>query len=142
MIKVSVRVFLMWIAIVITESANGTARRLFLEPEFGVTRAKQFSVVTGSILIFVVVSTMIRWLQVTNAKSLLCVGGALFILTFVFEISLSRALGLTWSEVRSDFDPQRGGYLAFGMIFLAASPWLAFQFREWANWSDKKIPRV
>ena len=39
-------------------------------------------------------------------------------LTLAFEIGLGRTTGMSWDRIASDFDPRRGGLLAFGMLVI------------------------
>jgi hypothetical protein len=44
----------------------------------------------------------------------------------VEEFYLGRlALGLPWDRITEDYDPARGGFLGFGLLFMAVSPLLA-----------------
>jgi hypothetical protein len=54
------------------------------------------------------------------------VGGA----AVSFEVGLGRlALGLPWDRITEDYDPARGGFLGFGLLFMAVSPILAARVR-------------
>jgi hypothetical protein len=56
--------------------------------------------------------------------------GALWVgLTLVFEFSLGRATGASWSRILSDYDPSRGGLMLLGMAFMFLAPMLAARFR-------------
>ncbi len=51
-------------------------------------------------------------------------------LTLAFEILFGRLVtGLSWQRLASDYDPARGGLLAFGMLVLAAAPLIAARIR-------------
>jgi hypothetical protein len=127
---VAVRAFLVWIVIIAVESIYGIVRTLFLVPRIGDLPARQLGVFTGSLLIFAVSLLFVRWLGATT-KQLFAIGIFWVILTVSFEIVLGRALlELSWDRIIQDYDLSRGGYMAFGLIAMALSPWLASQVRS------------
>ena len=51
-------------------------------------------------------------------------------LTVLFEIGLGRlVLGLPWERITEDYNPARGGFLGFGLLFVAVSPLLGARLR-------------
>jgi hypothetical protein len=111
-----------WVALLFTESIHGIVRRLVLEPLLGDLRARQVSVLTGALLIVLVVWLTIRWLGTHPPRRWWQVGLQWLVLTLAFEVALGRALGASWERIASDFDPRRGGFLAFGMLVIALAP--------------------
>jgi hypothetical protein len=114
-----VRAFAIWLTLVVVESIHGVPRRLLLEPQLGDLRARQVSVLTGSVLITLVFWCTLKWLRPQPERrwwelGLLCVAP-----TLAFEIGLGRATGMSWDRIASDFDPRRGGLLGFGMLVVA-----------------------
>jgi hypothetical protein len=119
-----------WLVIVFAESLHGTARRLLLEPQVGDLRARQISVFSGALIIFVVACLFARRLRATKTSGLLGIGFLWLILTIIFEIALGRlALNLSWERIFSDYDLASGGLMPIGLIFLTLSPWLAAKTR-------------
>jgi hypothetical protein len=130
------RALLIWLLIIAAETLHGSARQLWLAPLVGDFRARQLAVFTGCLLIFTIAWLTIRWLgarrpgQLLGARQLLGVGLLWAVLTIGFEIGLGRALGLSWERIGSDYDLTHGGLMGFGLLFLAAAPWLAARVRR------------
>lgn len=125
------RAFLVWLIIIGVETIHGVLRMLLLVPLVGDFRARQVSVLTGSLLIFGVAYFSIRWIADKTRFRLLAVGLLWVVSTILFEIGLGRyGLGLSWDRITEDYDVTRGGMLGFGILFMAVSPWLAARLRS------------
>ena len=118
-----------WLTLVAVESIHGVMRRLFLEPQLGDLRARQVSVFTGAVLIILVFWFTLKWLGPQRPGRWLTFGLLWLALTLVFEIGLGRATGMPWDRIASDFDPRRGGLLAFGMLVILVAPRVLAQHR-------------
>jgi hypothetical protein len=123
------RAFGIWLTLVAVESNHGVKRRLLLEPRLGDLRARQLSVFTGAVLIALVFWFTLKWLGPQPARRWWTFGLLWLALTLAFEIGLGRASGMSWERIVSDFDPRRGGLLAFGMLVILVSPRLLAQRR-------------
>jgi hypothetical protein len=124
------RAFLVWCLILAVEVTHGIARTLWLVPLVGDLRSRQIGVVTGSLLILGIACLTIRWIATAGARQRLAVGLAWLVAMLAAEVLLARvAFGFPWSRIAEDFDPARGGFLALGMLVLAAAPTLAFRWR-------------
>ena len=129
--QIFVRALLVWLVIIAAESIHGTLRILLLEPELGPVRSRQYSVFTGSLLIFAITYISVRWIGASSRLQLLLVGVGWVLLTVVFELLLGRlAMGLTWDQIIRDYDLSRGGLMLFGLIFMAIVPILADRLRS------------
>jgi hypothetical protein len=118
-----------WLTLVAVESIHGVTRRLVLEPHVGDLRARQVSVFTGAVLIVLVFWFTLTWLG-RQPPSRWWSAGVLWLgLTLAFELGLGRATGMSWDRIASDFDPRRGGLLAFGMIVILVAPRIVAQHR-------------
>jgi len=105
-------------------------RTVWLVPLVGDLRARQIGVLTGSLLILVVALLAIRWIGARGRRDLLLIGGSWLVLMVGAEVLLGRVVfGYPWSRIAEDFDVTRGGLLGFGMLVLAAAPWLASRWR-------------
>jgi hypothetical protein len=111
-----------WLALVAVESIHGVMRRLFLEPQLGDLRARQLSVFIGAVLIALVFWFTLKWLRPQPVRRWWTLGLLWLALTLAFEIGLGRATGMSWDRIASDFDPRRGGLLAFGMLVILVGP--------------------
>ena len=111
-----------WLTLVVVESLHGTTRRLLLEPQLGDLLARQVSVLTGAVLIILVFWFTLRRLGSQRAQRWWAIGLLWLTLTLAFEISLGRAVGMSWDRIASDFDPRRGGFLGLGMLVILVAP--------------------
>jgi hypothetical protein len=125
------RALLVWLVIIAVETVHGILRTLLLVPMMGDFPARQISVFTGSLLIFGVTLFLINWIAARTRRRLLVVGTIWVLLTILFEITLGRlVLNLSWDQITEDYDISRGGFLGFGLLFMAVSPLLAARFRR------------
>ena len=113
-----------WLLLMAAEIAQGTARTLWLAPVVGTIRSRQIGVLTGSCLILLIVALTHRWIGFVSNRQRIVTGLRWMVATLIFEIGMGRVFGRTWDDLVADFNPVEGGLLAFGMIILAASPWL------------------
>ena len=124
------RSLIIWFLIMLVESVHGTLRRLIIEPSIGEVPARQWSVLTGSVLILIVALISIRWIGARSTKSLLSIGAVWVGLTLVFEIVLGVfVFGYSADRILSDFDPRTGGMMGFGLLFMLFAPLIAARFR-------------
>ena len=125
-----IRAFLVWLVIIAAETVHGILRGMLLVPIIGDLPARQIGVLIGSLLIFGVAYLFIRWIAARTKLQFLAVGVLWVALTVLFEIGLGRlVLGLPWERITEDYDPARGGFLIFGLLFMAVSPLLAARLR-------------
>ncbi len=125
------RALLVWLVIIAVETFHGILRTLLLVPMMGDFPARQISVLTGSLLIFGVTLFFINWIEARSRLQLLIVGTIWVLLTILFEIALGRlVLNLSWERITEDYDITRGGFLGFGLLFMAVSPLLATRFQR------------
>lgn len=128
--RLLLRAFLAWLVIIAAETVHGVLRGLLLVPLVGDLPARQIGVFVGSLLILTVAYLFIRWIAARTKHQLLGVGLLWVVLTVLFEIGLGRfVLGLPWERITEDYNPTRGGFLAFGLLFMAVSPLLAARLR-------------
>lgn len=118
-----------WLTLVAVESIHGVIRRLLLQPQLGDLRARQLSVFTGAALIVIVFWFTLRWLGPQSTRRWWTFGLMWLALTLGFEFALGRATGMPWDRIASDFDPRRGGLLAFGMLVILVAPRLLARHR-------------
>jgi len=116
------RVVSVWLTLVVVESLHGAIRRLVLEPHLGDLLARQVSVLTGSVLIIIVFWFTLRRIGPRSDRRWWEMGLLWLAMTLAFEIGLGRVVGSSWDRIASDFDPRRGGFLAFGMLVILVAP--------------------
>jgi hypothetical protein len=127
------RAFAVWLLVILAETIHGTLRTLFLAPLIGDFPARQLSVFTGMVIIFAVAWFTHRWMlafptpraSTPPPQTTLWQIGALWVaLTVAFEITLGRALGLSWARIFEDYNLAQGGLMLIGLIAMFATPWL------------------
>lgn len=132
--RLLLRAWLVWLVVIAAETAHGVLRGLLLVPLVGDLPAQQIGVPVGSLLVLAVAYLFIRWMDARTNRQLLGVGLLWVVLTVLFEIGLGRlALGLSWDRIAEDYDPARGGFLAAGLLVMAAAPRLAAWLRGVAS---------
>ena len=125
------RIVAVWLIVMGVETIHGVLREMFIAPFLGDFRARQITVLTGTLLIVSVVTLFIRWLRLPTIRSMLAVGMVWVLLTIAFEIVLGRVvLGYSWTRVLSDYDLSRGGLLSLGLVIFALSPLIAAKLRS------------
>jgi hypothetical protein len=130
MVRCLVRAVLVWVLLIAAEVVHGIARGVWLVPVVGDFRARQIGVFSGSLLILVIVSVTIRWMQVPTKPLLVSIGFLWVVLTVGFELGFGRlVLDSSWDRLASDYDLRDGGLLPIGLLVMAASPWLATRIR-------------
>ena len=131
-----------WLTLIAVESVHGVMRRLLLEPQLGDLRARQVSVLTGSLLIAMVLWFTLKWLGPQPRRRWWEFGLLWLTLTLTFEIGLGRLTGASWDRIASDFDPRRGGLLAFGMFVILVAPRMLAQRRGFVEDAIERRPEL
>ena len=125
------RAFVVWLVLMAAESLHGTLRQLLLAPLLSDWRARQLSVLTGSLIILGITYLFVRWLRAETVKELLGIGLLWVVLTLAFELALGRLIfGFTWERLLADYDLRAGGLMLIGMGFLFLAPFMAFKLRD------------
>ncbi len=125
------RAFLVWLLIAAAEVIQGILRVRFLNRRVGDHRARQVAVGTGCALIFGITWATLPWVAASTLGELLVVGLLWFCLMLAFDLFFGRIVfHAPWARIAADFDPRRGGLLAFGMLFILAAPLLAARIRH------------
>lgn len=126
---VFLRGFLIWLLIIATETIHGILRTLYLTPITGDFRARQIAVFTGATLIFFISLIFIKWINAVKKMHLVIIGFLWVILTLVFEISVGRIFGFSWSRILSDYNLAEGGLLPVGLVLMFLSPLVTAKLR-------------
>jgi hypothetical protein len=118
------RAALVWMLIMLLETANGIVRNLFIAAAIGDLRARQWGVLVGALLVLLITLSLSNWMKARTTRAQLIVGGCWVLLTVAFEILLGRATAASWSRILSDYNPAQGGFLLLGLAVMFAAPWL------------------
>lgn len=112
------------------ETLQGIFRNAVMAPRMGTKRSKQLTLISGTLLMFVVCYWWVPRLGLRSTLALLLVG--LFLAGFMalFDLLLGRYLiNMKWRVVLKDFDPRQGNYLAFGLLVLVVIPLLVMRLQ-------------
>jgi hypothetical protein len=124
------RALLVWMLIILAETFHGLARDIFIAPVLGDLRARQLGVLAGSVIVLAIAWLSARWLGAYSRRTQIFVGAFWVFLTVIFEISLGRAIGVSWERILSDFNPARGGFMIAGLAAMFIAPMLAMKLRR------------
>ena len=124
------RAVAVWLVIALAESIHGTTRVIFLQPLVGDFPARQLAVFSGILIILAIAYSFVRWLGAKSNFQLLFVGLLWILLTLAFEISLGRAMNLSWQRIFSDYDIANGGLMSIGILFMAFAPLIAAKLKR------------
>ena len=113
----------------LAETGHGVVREVFIAPLIGGLRARQIGVLVGCVIIFVIALLTARWMKAGTKRDQYRAGALWVALTLLFEISLGRVTGLSWSRILSDYNPAQGGYMLAGLVYLFFTPWLTRKIR-------------
>lgn len=117
------RAAVVWGVIALAETLHGILRVWFLNRRLGDRRARQVSVLTGSMIVLVLGWFLVPWIGAGSIGHSLAVGGFWVILMVGFDLGLGRfCFGLSWQRLAADFDPWQGGFLGLGMTVLFFTP--------------------
>ena len=124
------RGIVIWLVIMGAETIHGILRSAFLAPMIGDIRARQFSVLVGSLLILVLTLIFVGWIKASALHQLIVVGIMWVVLTVGFEIVLGRfVMGVTWERIASDYNIAQGGLMIFGLLIMLLAPLMMAKLR-------------
>lgn len=123
----------LWWLIAATESVNGSVRELVLVPWLGDAAAQRLGFMSACVLIVAIATVFAPWMRATGAPAQLRIGALWALLTLAFEAGLAVAMGLSRADFLADYDPRRGGLMAFGMALLLFAPMLGAWLRRVAR---------
>ena len=126
----AVRIFSLCLALASAEMLHGIARTVFLAPRVGKALAVKLSIISGTVLAFMVCYLLVPGIGLTGwlAHGVLGVGLAAFMA--LFDMAVGRfVMRFAWPRIWQDFNPASGNYLSLGLGALTGIPalvgWLA-----------------
>lgn len=126
-----VKAVLVWLVIAAAETGHGILRVRLLNRHLGDRRARQWTVVSGSLLILFIAWCFSTWLNVQSAREAFLVGGIWVLLMLAYDLGLGRwVFHMSWTRLLADLDPRKGGMLGLGMLVLLFAPWLTAHLRD------------
>lgn len=114
----------------VVETMNGFVREIFVAPALGALPARQVGVLVGSLAVLLIAWTCSRRLEARTTRSQLIVGGYWAGLTAAFEVSLGRAMQMSWSRILADYNPAEGGWMLLGLTVMFFAPMFAARVRS------------
>ena len=112
------------------ETLHGIVRTIFVVPKIGNKRAKQYSIISGTLLAFAVCYIMVPWLDINVEYQLILIGLVLAVFMATFDIMLAKfVVKLKWESIINDFNPAKGNYLIFGLILLIIIPYVVMKLK-------------
>jgi len=124
------KAILVWGMIAAAETIHGILRIQFLNRRLGDLRARQVTLLSGSLIILLLAFLLIPWIGVRTLPQCFGIGALWVFLMISYDVSLGRfVFQLSWKRVLADFDPRKGGYLGFGMLVLFIAPLIAARMR-------------
>jgi hypothetical protein len=113
------------------ETLQGIIRNAFIAPKIGTKKAKQLSLISGTLLAFIVCYFWIPNLEMQTTAQLFGVGLVLSIFMALFDVILSRyIIKLKWKVVLNDFNLMRGNFLLIGLLILSIIPIIVMRVYE------------
>jgi hypothetical protein len=122
------RAILVWILIMLGESAHGALRRVLFSAD-ALFALRQVSVAIGVVIVFCITWFCMPWMKLASTRAALAVGALWVVLTAAFEAALARVLGLGWEHLLAEYDPSRGGFMLFGLLAMSLTPWLVMRLQ-------------
>lgn len=123
------RAALTWMLMMLAETGHGAVREIFIAPLIGALRARQLGVLIGSVIVVLIAWLCSRWLKANTPRKQWAVGVFWVVLTLLFEFSLGRATGASWSRLLSDYNPAQGGFMLLGLFVMFIAPRLVAKWR-------------
>jgi hypothetical protein len=130
MIPLWIKVLCLCLILAGVETLHGIARTVLVVPKIGNKRARQYSVISGTLLAFAVCYVMIPWLDVHDGCLLIVIGLILAMFMALFDIVLARfVIKMKWRSIINDFNPAKGNYLILGLSFLVLIPYAVMKLK-------------
>ena len=104
---------------------HGVARTVLLAPRIGKELAIKVSIVSGTLLAYVVCFLLVPRVGLDGLIAHLILGFVVAAFMAVFDIAVGRfVMRFKWPRIWRDFNPANGNYLSIGLVLLAAAPTL------------------
>lgn len=122
------RITALCLALASAETLHGVIRAAVLVPRIGKARALQVSIVSGSLLAYLLCAVLVPPIGITSGRVLLALGLLLAGFMATFDIVLGRlVLKRPWKKIFEEFDPRSGNYLLVGLLLLISFPYLVMR---------------
>ena len=113
-----------WVGLLAAMTANGLLRAAVLVPHLGEHPARQVSSILGACIVASLAGVFVRRLPDPGAAPLAGVGLLWGALTLAFELGFGHYVsGLSWAELRADYDLAAGRLWPLVLATTVAAPW-------------------
>lgn len=130
MMQLALQLIGLCLTLATVETLHGIVRNSLIAPRIGTKKAKRWSILSGSLLAFVVCYVWVPSLGVQQILPLLLIGLLLAVFMALFDILLARYMfHFKWRVIFRDFDPRQGNYLSVGLVLLVFMPAIALQVK-------------
>lgn len=143
--EITAHLVLLCFVLATVEMLHGIVSVRVVVPWLGRLHAQRLSIVTGSLLAFSVCWFIIPSLGISEISGLLAIGCVLAVFMASFDIAVTRFLmHRPWRTIHHEFDPRRGNYLVFGLLFLVVAPVIVMTFhvQPWVSVGQEKTERA
>lgn len=124
------RALALWVLIALVETLHGVLRGLLVVPAVGEAAAQRIGFAVGCVLVLGVAWLCSGWLGARTSAAQAKTGLLWMLLMLGFEIVIGLLRGMDATRIAAEFDPGRGGLMLYGLLLLAAAPWLAARLRR------------
>lgn len=125
----TLKAFVVWLAILACAVANGAVRAAILVPQLGKVPGMIVSGAVLCILILAITYATLPWLGARRPSQLLAIGAGWVAITHVFEFSLGRYQGRSWSSMLEVFTFKDGNVWPIVVLVTLLAPWIAARLR-------------
>jgi hypothetical protein len=125
-----IRYFFFWLPMVVLAIGNGALRQGVFLRYMSELRAHQLSTFTLMLLCAIYVWLVFPFLKITDAGQVMAIGAGWMVMTIVFEFSLGRATGKSWSALLADYNLAAGHMWPVFLVTLCLLPYLFFVVRR------------
>ena len=114
------RGLLVWLLIMLVETAHGVLRGVFLVPRIGADAAGRIGWPMAALVVLAIATLTLRWTGLAGRASLLRLGIAWAVLTVLFELLIGALRGLDSEELLAALNPLTGSVAWTAAVMLLA----------------------
>ncbi|WP_348730250.1 hypothetical protein [Rheinheimera texasensis] len=132
-VKLALKSLVVWAIILLLAILNGMLRAAVLLPALGTPWGMVLSGVLLSAIIFYAAYLALPWLGTRHLPTLWRIGFGWLALTLVFEVSMARWQGMSWSVMLEAYTFKNGNIWPLVLVVVAVAPVAATKFRGLAQ---------
>jgi hypothetical protein len=124
------RAFFVWLSFVLLAVLNGAFRESVLVPRLGATLAGQLSATLLATAILGVTYFRVAWIAPATTRDAWLIGGGWLVLVLLFEFSLGRAQGMSWSAMLQEYQFWKGKLWILVLAATTTAPFITARLRH------------